>query len=96
MLNMELNLFLCTEFNEHQREVFCVFSGIGVSRLRNYLNVDTSHRRHPSMFGNGTTMFDDEGGEPEMIVNVTARAHGMGLHDMDDDFGEDSEMMGQD
>jgi F-box and leucine-rich repeat protein GRR1 len=26
------------EFNEHQREVFCVFSGNGVARLREYLN----------------------------------------------------------
>ncbi|PPJ56065.1 hypothetical protein CBER1_02122 [Cercospora berteroae] len=26
------------EFNEHQRDVFCVFSGTGVSRLRQYLN----------------------------------------------------------
>lgn len=26
------------EFNDHQREVFCVFSGNGVSRLREYLN----------------------------------------------------------
>lgn len=28
----------CPEFNEHQRNVFCVFSGNGVSRLREYLN----------------------------------------------------------
>lgn len=26
------------EFNDHQREVFCVFSGTGVTRLRDYLN----------------------------------------------------------
>ncbi|KAG0125837.1 hypothetical protein HOY82DRAFT_492427 [Tuber indicum] len=26
------------EFNEHQREVFCVFSGSGVDKLRRYLN----------------------------------------------------------
>jgi F-box and leucine-rich repeat protein GRR1 len=26
------------EFNDHQREVFCVFSGNGVQRLREYLN----------------------------------------------------------
>lgn len=26
------------EFNEHQRDVFCVFSGTGVARLREYLN----------------------------------------------------------
>lgn len=27
-----------SEFNDHQREVFCVFSGTGVGRLREYLN----------------------------------------------------------
>ncbi|KAF3118423.1 SCF ubiquitin ligase complex subunit, partial [Orbilia oligospora] len=26
------------EFNEHQRAVFCVFSGPGVAKLRNHLN----------------------------------------------------------
>lgn len=26
------------EFNEHQRDVFCVFSGTGVARLREFLN----------------------------------------------------------
>jgi F-box and leucine-rich repeat protein GRR1 len=33
---------MCTnprqEFNENQRAVFCVFSGIGVKQLRGYLN----------------------------------------------------------
>lgn len=32
------------EFNEHQRDVFCVFSGNGVSRLREFLN-DQKRRR---------------------------------------------------
>ncbi|KAK4982228.1 SCF ubiquitin ligase complex subunit, partial [Elasticomyces elasticus] len=27
-----------SEFNDHQRDVFCVFSGLGVSKLREYLN----------------------------------------------------------
>ncbi|KAH0607094.1 uncharacterized protein H6S33_003082 [Morchella sextelata] len=31
------------EFNEHQREVFCVFSGSGVGKLRNYLNAQKAH-----------------------------------------------------
>lgn len=30
------------EFTEHQRNVFCVFSGQGVSNLRRYLNTDTA------------------------------------------------------
>lgn len=81
------------EFNEHQRDVFCVFSGVGVSRLRNYLNADTTHRRVP-LYDDGTMFDDDDGAEPEMIVNVTAQAHGMGIDDMDEDFGEGSEMLG--
>lgn len=31
------------EFNEHQRDVFCVFSGNGVSRLRDFLNQQKAH-----------------------------------------------------
>ncbi|KAF2637210.1 RNI-like protein [Massarina eburnea CBS 473.64] len=82
------------EFNEHQRDVFCVFSGMGVSRLRGYLNADSPQRR-PSMFAQGT-MFDDEAGEPDVIVNVTAQANGMGIDDVDDDFGDGSEMLNVD
>lgn len=33
------------EFNDHQRDVFCVFSGHGVSRLRDHLN-DSKHFAH--------------------------------------------------
>ncbi|KAF1958388.1 RNI-like protein [Byssothecium circinans] len=84
------------EFNEHQRDVFCVFSGLGVSRLRSYLNADAPQQRRASVFGQGTMFDDDEGGDTEMIVNVTAQANGMGIEDMDDDFGEGSEMMGVD
>lgn len=47
-----------SEFTEHQRNVFCVFSGQGVSSLRRHLNTDaafahlrdstpTGHPRHP-------------------------------------------------
>lgn len=31
------------EFNDHQRDVFCVFSGNGVSRLRDFLNQQKAH-----------------------------------------------------
>jgi F-box and leucine-rich repeat protein GRR1 len=31
------------EFNEHQRDVFCVFSGTGVARLRDFLNEQKMH-----------------------------------------------------
>jgi len=30
--------YILLEFNQHQREVFCVFSGQGVTGLRRYLN----------------------------------------------------------
>ncbi|KAG7112295.1 SCF E3 ubiquitin ligase complex F-box protein grrA like [Verticillium longisporum] len=32
-----------SEFTEHQRGVFCVFSGAGVSRLRDYVNTDDEY-----------------------------------------------------
>lgn len=31
------------EFNDHQRDVFCVFSGTGVARLREFLNEQKAH-----------------------------------------------------
>lgn len=83
-----------TEFNEHQRDVFCVFSGVGVQRLRNYLNTDTAHTRR-APFEDESTMYDDDGEQPEVMDDVTAQANGMGIEDMDEDFGEESEMMGE-
>ena len=38
MIFGQMMLIKSLEFNEHQRNVFCVFSGNGVSRLREYLN----------------------------------------------------------
>lgn len=32
------------EFNDHQRDVFCVFSGHGVARLRDHLNATTEYQ----------------------------------------------------
>ncbi|KAF2875504.1 ubiquitin ligase complex F-box protein GRR1 [Massariosphaeria phaeospora] len=83
------------EFNPHQREVFCVFSGLGVSRLRNYLNVNNSPPgdRSQSGFDADGTMYD-ESEEPEMMINVTAQANGMAIEEMDDDFADGSEAMG--
>jgi F-box and leucine-rich repeat protein GRR1 len=84
-----------TEFNEHQRDVFCVFSGVGVQRLRNYLNADSPGAPRATVFDADGTMYD-ESEEPEMILNVTAQANGMAIEEMDEDFGNESEMMGQD
>jgi len=43
------------EFNDHQRELFCVFSGPGVSRLRNHLNQEA--RNQP--YDTEGTIFDE-------------------------------------
>jgi F-box and leucine-rich repeat protein GRR1 len=96
------------EFNDHQRDVFCVFSGVGVARLRSFLN--TSGQDGDGEFfdghageGDGGTMLyggegdADEGGEG--ILNVTARANGMAIDEDEGEtegFGDDSEMLGQD
>ncbi|KAL1600818.1 SCF ubiquitin ligase complex subunit [Paraconiothyrium brasiliense] len=82
------------EFNEHQRDVFCVFSGVGVQRLRNYLNTDTAHTRR-TLFEDEGTMYDDDADQPEQMDDVTAQANGLGIEDMDEDFGEESEMIGE-
>ncbi|KAF2114457.1 hypothetical protein BDV96DRAFT_494876 [Lophiotrema nucula] len=95
------------EFNDHQRDVFCVFSGVGVQRLRNYLNADSFNgdfpRLHPNAAGfHGDTMFDDsaDGELGEGMAPLTASAGGLALNNdddgMDEDFGETSEVMGQD
>ena len=46
--------YLPTEFTDHQRNVFCVFSGEGVNRLRNYLNDDPT-----GIYDTESTMYDD-------------------------------------
>jgi F-box and leucine-rich repeat protein GRR1 len=79
------------EFNDHQRDVFCVFSNHGVSRLRSYLNADS----RIAAYEPDGTMYD-ESEEPDVIMNVTAQAHIMAIDEMDEEFGENSEMMGQD
>ena len=71
-----LNLFL--EFTEHQREVFCVFSGEGVNRLRNYLKTDRSALQ------NGT-MYVDEDGEDQQFAGLMNATAINDDEDMDDD-----------
>lgn len=43
------------EFNDHQREVFCVFSNHGVGRLRGYLNEQANIEPYDAQ----GTMYDD-------------------------------------
>lgn len=45
------------EFNEHQRELFCVFSGVGVQRLRHYLQQHPPGRQALGTVGD--PMYDD-------------------------------------
>jgi len=73
-----------SEFNDHQRDVFCVFSGIGVSRLRNSLNTESR---------DGETMFN-LGDEAD---GLTVQTGGLRMDEMGEDgdgeeFG-DSEML---
>jgi F-box and leucine-rich repeat protein GRR1 len=79
------------EFNEHQRDVFCVFSGLGVQRLRSYLNSEQPPgiRPIPGQTFGGTTYYD--AGDTEMILNVTAQANGMAIEE--DDVGNESELI---
>ena len=77
-----------SEFTEHQRTVFCVFSGDGVNRLRNYLNVDPQ-----SLYDTETTMYDDRevtDGDNDQRVASLMNMHG--IND-DDDGEEDTEVM---
>lgn len=78
------------EFNDHQRDVFCVFSGIGVQRLRAYLNSQNGSTQFPD-----GAMFDGPD-DPDVIVNVTAQANIMSMEEMDEDAGDASEMLAPD
>ena len=89
--SVTLRLTTQIEFNDHQRDVFCVFSGIGVTNLRNYLNNES---RIPAYETDGTMY--DESEEQEIVINVNAQVSAMAIEEMDEDFGEGSEVMGQD
>ena len=86
-----IDLSLCTrqitnrapEFTEHQRTVFCVFSGDGVNRLRTYLN------SQPDIYETEGTMYDDREGEDiDNDQQVAGLMHATGLNDDDDDMDE--------
>lgn len=74
------------EFTEHQRNVFCVFSGEGVNGLRDFLNEDPRVTYDPE-----GTMFDDrEGEDPEADQTVMAgMMHATGLGADDEDMEDD-------
>jgi F-box and leucine-rich repeat protein GRR1 len=85
-----------SEFNEHQRDVFCVFSGVGVTRLRVFLNTNGQAEDRGSYDGQGTMYNEAE--EGDQMGDVTNQTDGMVIDEMNDeeDYGNDSEMLGQD
>ncbi|PGH20416.1 SCF E3 ubiquitin ligase complex F-box protein grrA [Polytolypa hystricis UAMH7299] len=64
-------------FNQQQRELFCVFSGEGVSRLRNYLNESTMNLQRGTMYDDGEEMEEEQG-------QVTGLLNATGINDGDD------------
>lgn len=76
------------EFTEHQRNVFCVFSGEGVNRLRTYLNQEASvYDTEGTMYDAG----DEEDGDAQLDLQVAGLMHatGLGLDDEDMDDGDE-------
>lgn len=74
------------EFTQQQREVFCVFSGEGVGRLREFLN------RNAVPFSEETeaTMYDDDEELDEDEVHVTTLLNATTINEGDEDeMGDD-------
>lgn len=72
------------EFTEHQRNVFCVFSGEGVNRLRNYLNEDLLERLETG------TMYHDHDEEDIDDQTVAGLMHATGLGPDDEDMDDEA------
>lgn len=69
------------EFTQQQREVFCVFSNEGVTRLRDYLNSKTPL---PPPEDAEATMYDDDDDDDEFDEDedhATGLMHAVALHD---------------
>ena len=71
------------EFTQPQREVFCVFSGEGVSRLREFLNRSS----RPYNGADQGTMYDDGDGFDEEEGHVTGLLHATMIND-DEEMGD--------
>ena len=61
----------CTEFTDHQRHVFCVFSGDGVNKLRHYLDANSA-----TIYDNALT---GPGGFPENGDMPNGLGGGLGI-----------------
>ncbi|KAK3706117.1 SCF ubiquitin ligase complex subunit [Vermiconidia calcicola] len=59
------------EFNDHQRDVFCVFSGGGVGRLREFLNTQKANAASDAAGSNGVGDNVSEMGDAEDSVTDT-------------------------
>lgn len=77
-----------SEFNDHQREVFCVFSGSGVARLREYLNGGGTN----TPLETGVIESDDEEGEAPAPPTHRHMPNGMPWPHGDQDGMEDEDM----
>lgn len=95
----------CLDFTEHQRAVFCVFSGQGVSGLRQYLNTQPDfaeyHLHQPTLFALRRALQTNpdaaqgqgQGVNPAIateIVDIDALDEMDGVED--DDMGDGSEI----
>lgn len=69
------------EFTQQQREVFCVFSGDGVSRLRDFLNRNVA----PFHEDGEATMYDDDEELDEEEGQVTGLMNATAINDEEDD-----------
>ncbi|KAJ9629736.1 SCF ubiquitin ligase complex subunit [Taxawa tesnikishii (nom. ined.)] len=69
-----------SEFNDHQREVFCVFSGPGVTRLREYLNADRT-----ALENNIVPDSDDDAANATVIHRHQIHGDPIDDEDMEDD-----------
>ena len=68
-----------SEFTQQQRDVFCVFSGEGVARLREYLNRDATQIPEETE----ATMYDDNEELDEDEGQMTGLMHATGINDED-------------
>ncbi|KAK1141104.1 SCF ubiquitin ligase complex subunit [Aspergillus melleus] len=81
-LRPELTMFCReapSEFTHQQRDVFCVFSGDGVCRLRDYLNRNVTPQRDLTE----VTMYDDDDELDEEEGQVTGLMHATAINDDD-------------
>ena len=77
------------EFTEHQRNVFCVFSGAGVSKLRDHLN----QYEHAAMGEDDEDDFDQQtlAGDDQNMTGMLAPPHAMNIVSVDDDEDADGD-----